>query len=123
MGSRTDQVSRRRKAQRRGHFSEYLAAAWLILKGYRVLAIRHRTPLGEIDVIARRGEVVAFVEVKARRDERTALDAVSRTAQSRIRNASDLWILRYPDAAFIVQRYDIVAVTPWRLPSHFPDAF
>jgi hypothetical protein len=56
----------RRSAYRRGHFAEFAAAALLCLKGYRLLARRYRTPLGEIDLIAKRGRLVAFVEVKAR---------------------------------------------------------
>jgi putative endonuclease len=60
-------LGHRRKAYRRGHRGEWLAALALMLKGYRILARRHRTKLGEIDLIARRGDLVLFVEVKARR--------------------------------------------------------
>jgi putative endonuclease len=117
------ELTRRRKAWRRGHLSEYLAALFLVAKGYRILAIRHRTHLGEIDIIARKGDLAIFVEVKARRDERQAIDAVSYAAQRRIRAASDLWLARRPDHAALSQRYDIVAILPGRWPRHFPDAF
>jgi len=113
----------RRKAQRRGHVSEYLAALYLMAKGYRILAIRYRTRLGEIDLIARKGDLIVFVEVKARVGEREAVDAVSFTSQKRIRAASDLWLSKRKDAARLSQRYDVVAVLPGRLPRHFPDAF
>ena len=115
--------ARRRKAWRRGHLSEYLAALYLFAKGYRILAIRHRTRLGEIDIIARKGDLAIFVEVKARRAEQEALDAVSHAARRRIRAASDLWLARRRDAACLSQRYDIVAILPGRWPRHFPDAF
>lgn len=111
------------KAERRGRISEYWAALYLLLKGYRVLALRHRTGLGEIDIIARKGDLVVFVEVKARRSEREAIDAVSHTAQARIRSASDLWLARQKDAHRLSLRYDIVAVRPLRWPQHFKDAF
>ncbi|KAA1186003.1 YraN family protein [Rhizobium tropici] len=114
---------KRQKAWRRGHVAEYLAAAFLMLKGYRILAIRHRTKLGEIDIVARKGDLAVFVEVKARRGEQEAIDAVSFSAQRRIRGASDLWLARQPDFARLSQRYDIVAILPGRWPRHFPDAF
>lgn len=114
---------KRQKAWRRGHISEYLAAAFLLLKGYRILAIRHRTKLGEIDIIARKGDLAVFVEVKARRGEQEAIDAVSFPAQKRIRAASDLWLARQSDFALLSQRYDIVAILPGCWPRHFKDAF
>ena len=114
---------RRQKAERRGHVSEYIAAAYLMLKGYRIVALRHRTKLGEIDIIARKRDLFVFVEVKARRDEMAAVDAVGFSAQKRIRAASDLWLSRRSDRALMSQRYDIVAVLPGRWPRHFPDAF
>ncbi len=114
---------KRQKAWRRGHVAEYLAAAFLMLKGYRILAIRHRTKLGEIDIIARKGDLAVFVEVKSRRSAQEAIDAVSFSSQRRIRAASDLWLAREPDFARLSQRYDIVAMLPGRWPQHFPDAF
>ncbi len=114
---------RKRLAERRGHAAEYWAAAYLMLKGYRILALRHRTPLGEIDLIARKRDVVAFVEVKARATETGAVNAVSHTSQNRIRAAADLWLSRRRDAAKLSLRFDIIAVIPRRLPRHFIDAF
>jgi len=119
----TNPSQQRRRAQRRGRFAEYLAAAFLLAKGYRIIAIRFRTKAGEIDLIARKGDLAVFVEVKARVGEREAVDAVSATAQKRIRAASDVWLAKRPDAARLSQRYDVVAVLPWRLPRHFKDAF
>ncbi len=113
----------RLKAFRRGHVSEYLAALYLLAKGYRIRAIRYRTKLGEIDIVARRGDLVICVEVKARRDVDSAVFAVTGTAQQRIRAASGIWLSRQPDAHRLSLRYDIVAVLPWRLPKHLADAF
>ena len=114
---------RRRKALRRGSAAEYIAAIFLILKGYRILALRYKTKLGEIDIVARKGDLAVFVEVKARADEMGAVDAVSYASQKRIRAASDLWLARQRDYAILSQRYDIVAIVPGKLPRHFPDAF
>ncbi|KQZ50569.1 hypothetical protein ASD54_10090 [Rhizobium sp. Root149] len=114
---------RRRTAERRGRLSEYWAALYLMAKGYRIVALRYRTPLGEIDLIARKGNLAVFAEVKARKSEHSAVEAVSFYSQSRIRAASDLWLAKQRKASVLSLRYDIVAVRPWRLPKHFVDAF
>lgn len=113
----------RKRAERRGRWSEWTAAFFLMLKGYRILAMRYRVRAGEVDIIARRGELVAFVEVKARRDLMAAVDAVTFASQDRIRAAGDHWLARQPDAARLSLRYDIVAITPWKLPRHYQGAF
>lgn len=113
----------RRRAERRGRWSEWTAALYLMLKGYRILAMRYRVRAGEVDIIARRGELVAFVEVKARRDLMAAVDAVTFASQDRIRAAGDHWLARQPDVARLSLRYDIVAITPWKLPRHYEGAF
>lgn len=103
--------------------SEWLAALYLLLHGYRILALRHKTRVGEIDIIARRGDLVVFVEVKARRDVASGVHAVSPAAHRRIRAAADLWLAGEPDRARLSQRFDIVVVAPRRWPQHFKDAF
>lgn len=119
----SDRRAARMKAERRGRTGEWLAALWLLIKGYRIVALRYRTRSGEIDLIARRGDLAVFVEVKTRREVGLAVDAVAAASQARIRAASDLWLSRQPDAARLSQRYDIVAILPLRFPRHFPDAF
>ena len=113
----------RRAAYRHGHMAEFLAAALLFLKGFRLLAHRYRTPLGEVDLIVKRGRTIAFVEVKARAFERDALESVDRAAERRIVAAADLWLAKHPDAAGLNLRYDMIIVAPWHLPKHLPDAF
>lgn len=114
---------KRRHAERRGHAAEYWAAFYLMLKGYRILALRYRTRLGEIDLIVRKKDVIAFVEVKARNSEAGAVDAVSYASQNRIRAAADIWLSRRRDGGLLSSRFDIVAVLPYRIPIHFIDAF
>lgn len=110
-------------AYRRGHRGEWFAAIALILKGYRIVARRYRTKLGEIDLIARRGDLVAIVEVKARPTLAAAMDAIGRESAHRIEAAADLWLVRQRDYARLSMRFDMVAVIPWRWPVHVKDVF
>lgn len=114
---------KRLKALRRGSLAEYRAALSLLMKGYRIVAFRYRTKLGEIDIIARKGNLIACVEVKARRSLKDSVFAVSDLAQRRIRAASDLWLAKQPDFVLLSVRYDIISVVAWRWPIHLPDAF
>jgi putative endonuclease len=111
------------KANRRGHRGEALAALSLRLKGWRIIAKRYRSPLGEIDLIARRGNLIAMVEVKARSSFRGAMDSVTPAAQKRIMGSADLWLSRQKDASKLSIRFDIIAVLPWRWPVHVERAF
>ena len=95
----------------------------LLAKGFRPIARRHKTPLGEIDLVVKRGQLIAFVEVKARGSREEALESVGRQSERRIVDAADLWLARHPAAAGFNLRYDMVVVTPWRLPMHLADAF
>jgi putative endonuclease len=92
-------------------------------KGYRLLAQRYRTAGGEIDLIMRRGAVTAFIEVKRRASEDAAVFSLSRRQAQRIGVAARKWLMRNPQAAQGLCRFDIVAVVPYQWPRHFPDAF
>ena len=118
-----DGLAARRRSYRRGHRGEWLAAAALMLKGYRILARRHRTKLGEIDLIARRGDLVLVVEVKCRPTLIEAMDAIGHQSQRRIEAAADLWLMRQPDFARLSVRFDMVAVLPRRWPVHVENIF
>ena len=113
----------RRKAYRRGHRGEWLAAVALMLKGYRILARRYRTKLGEIDLIARRGDLVAIVEVKVRATLAQAMEAIAQESEHRIEGAADLWLARQPDHARLSVRFDMVAILPRRWPVHVENVF
>lgn len=121
--ARAQSLKKRRRAHRRGHGGEWLAALALMLKGYRIVARRYRTRLGEIDLIARRGELAAIVEVKARPDLEAGMEAVGMAAQRRIAAAADLWLARQPDHARISLRFDMVIVRPRRWPVHVENIF
>ncbi|MCP5000247.1 MAG: YraN family protein [Hyphomicrobiales bacterium] len=123
MSRKTGTASERRRAYRRGHLAEWLAAIALLVKGYRIVAQRFKTKVGEVDLIVRKGDLIALVEVKARANEQAAIDAVTATAARRIAAAGDIWLSRQKDAARLSIRCDIVAVVPYRWPRHFPGAF
>lgn len=118
-----DKLDGKRRSERKGRRAEWLAALALMLKGYRIVSLRYRTPVGEIDLVARKGNLIAFVEVKARKDFATGVDAVSHSAQRRIVAAGELFISRQPDSSRLSWRHDIVVVSPWRWPVHLEDAF
>jgi len=118
-----DDTRLRLKAYRRGHRGEWLAALALSVKGYRVVARRFRTPAGEIDLIARRGDLVAIVEVKVRPTLILAMDAIGRQSERRIEAATDIWLARQRDFGRLSVRYDMVAVLPWRWPVHVENVF
>lgn len=113
----------RRAAEARGREAERRAALWLRLKGYGILAKRVRLPSGEIDLIARKGQLIAFVEVKARNRREDALSAVSPQAWARISRAAEAWMATRPNYAGFGWRYDLVALAPGRLPQHLKDAW
>jgi putative endonuclease len=106
-----------------GRGAESLAAWSLRLRGYRIVARRFRTPLGEIDLVARRGRLVAFVEVKARGDLAEALVALGPRQRERAARAAELFLLRHPGYRGHTFRFDLIAVRPWRLPRHVVDAW
>lgn len=113
----------RQRAERRGRWAETLAAWRLRLALYRVVARNFRSPAGEIDLIARRGGMLVFVEVKARGDKDTAAFAIQPHQQARIRNAAAAFLARRPDLARLDARFDAVLVAPWRWPHHLRDAW
>ena len=115
--------AKRQAAYRRGHAGERLAALRLLLTGYRILARRYRTKMGEIDLIARRGDVVAFIEVKRRADFAIGMEAVTPQARIRIRRAAELYLRRNPALAERALRFDLMVITPWAWPRHIVDAW
>jgi len=106
-----------------GRLAEVLAALSLRLRGYQVIARRFRTPLGEIDLIVRRGRALAFVEVKARGDLDQALSAVGSHQRERTARSAQLFLAIHPAYRDHDPRFDVVAVRPWRLPHHLVDAW
>ena len=110
-------------AFRTGLSAESRAAAWLMAKGYRILAKRFRTPYGEIDLVAKRRNLVAFIEVKARASLDDAAYAVTPRQQARIIDAAQAWLMAHPEHAEFELRFDAILIAPRHLPRHLIAAF
>lgn len=109
--------------QRRGRRGEALAGLWLRLKGYRILARNWRHPLGEIDIVARRGRILAVIEVKWRDRIDLAAAAIGPRQRHRIARAAAVFLARQPDAATLSLRFDALLLAPGRWPRHVADAW
>jgi putative endonuclease len=115
--------SNRQIAFRLGLSAESRASAYLVAKGYRIVARRFKSPVGEIDIVARRRKTLVFVEVKARATLDDAAEAVTPRARRRIIAAAEAWLAAHPDDALRDMRFDVVLVAPGRLPRHLMAAF
>jgi len=111
---------RSRLAGRRG---EIVAALWLMAKGYRILGFRLKTPQGEIDLLAKKGAVLAVVEVKLRGSAEAAREAVGQRQRERLRRAGEAIAARRSDLRGAAIRLDLMALAPGRWPCHIPDAW
>ena len=114
--------ARGRKARRDGRRAEWIALWLLRLKGYRLIERNLRTPVGEIDLLMRRGRVVAVVEVK-RRAGASAAEALSITQRTRVLRASQWALAARPDLAVLDIRFDVVLLESGRLPRHIQNAW
>jgi putative endonuclease len=121
--ARQTATQRRQHAQRRGRFAEWLCLWHLRLRGWRILARGWRCPSGEIDILARRGRVLAIIEVKSRNQLDTAASALSPRQRRRIVRAAEAFLLSRPDLARLEPRFDLMLVAPLRVPRHWPDAW
>ena len=113
----------RRRAEARGRRAETEAALWLMAKGYTILNRRYRSPLGELDLVARRGPVLAFVEVKQRARADAALVAVGPRQQQRLVRAAAAYRARHRRLAELQPRFDLIILTPGRWPEHLRGAW
>jgi putative endonuclease len=113
----------RQKRYRKGVRSERIAAFYLRLKGWRIVAERFKTPLGEIDLIARRGRVLAFIEVKARKDKDTAAEAIHPRNQQRVMRAAQIFLQQHPEYTHATIRFDACLVPWYGWPHYIPEAF
>jgi putative endonuclease len=118
-GPRPERVA----AFRTGLSAESRAAAYLVAKGYRIVARRFRSPVGEVDIVARRKGVLVFVEVKARNTLDEAAESLQVRQQRRIAAAAAVWLADHPDDVDSPIRFDAVLVAPGHIPRHIPAAF
>src|SRR5579883_1707908 len=108
----------RQIAFRLGLSAESRAAAFLLAKGFRILARRWKSPVGEIDIVARRRALLVFVEVKARASLEEAAESVNMRQRRRIAAAAEVWLAANPDARIQDIRFDAILIAPRALPRH-----
>jgi putative endonuclease len=111
---------RRQRARRRGNLAEFLCRCNLRLRLWRIVARDWRCPAGEIDIIARRGKVLAIIEVKARGTAADAVYAVAPRQRRRIARAASAFLLARPELAALTLRFDVMLVAKLRAPRHLP---
>ena len=114
---------RRRRARRRGQWAEALCRWHLRLRGWRIVACDWRCPSGEIDILARRRDILAAIEVKSRSDYASGAAALLPRQRRRIARAAEAFLAMRPDLASLALRFDVMVVEPRRLPRHLPGAW
>jgi putative endonuclease len=119
---RSRSTATRRVAEEAGRRGERLAAWWLRLKGWQILDRRVRTPVGEVDLIARRGTLVAFVEVKTRRTPAELDAAIDERRLARVAAAAEVLMPRYATAGEDI-RVDVILLAPGTRPRHIENAW
>ncbi|MFC7498372.1 YraN family protein [Enterovirga sp. GCM10030262] len=112
----------RRRAEQGGRRAESVAALWLRLKGWAILARRVRTPVGEVDLVARRGRTVAFVEVKARATEADIEMSLDDYRLRRVAAAAEAVAARFVRPGDDM-RIDAIFIVPRRLPRHLANVW
>jgi putative endonuclease len=115
--------NRKTSNHRRGILAEYAALFYLMCKGYRLVTLRYKTKFGEIDLIMRRGDTLAFVEVKARRYHADAAVAIHSKNQSRVMQAAQMFLRNHPAYANYQVRFDAVLIAWYKRPHHLVHAF
>lgn len=121
--SRAPTKQSRVRNHQRGVMAEYAAMLWLYLKGYRLVTMRYKTPVGEIDLIMRRARTLAIIEVKARKNHRDAAVAIHAQNQSRVIRASQYFLVNHPAYQDYQVRFDAVLIAWYKWPRHVPHAF
>lgn len=112
----------RQAAEARGRRGETVAANWLRLKGWRILDTRVRTPVGEVDLIAKRGNLIAFVEVKTRATPADLDTAIDERRLARVAAAAEILSAQYATAGEDI-RIDVILIAPRTLPRHIENAW
>ncbi len=121
--SRHRPALRRQRAERRGRLAEWLCVWHLRLRGWRIVARGWRCPAGEIDILARRGKILAVIEVKSRGNLAVAAAALPPRQRRRITRAAEAFLLVHPELAGLGLQFDLMLLAPRRLPRHLRSAW
>lgn len=121
--SRKREATRHRQAaEASGRRGERIAAWWLRLKGWRILGVRVRTPAGEVDLVARRGNLIAFVEVKTRKTAAELDFAIDQRRLARVAAAAEVLMPRFAQPGDDI-RVDVILLAPGTPPRHIENAW
>jgi len=113
----------------KGRLGEQQACQFLQNHGYEILARNVRGGRGELDIVAKKDDIVIFVEVKAHRQRISSLQAVTADKCARLRSAATAWLMKNPKASLLQCRFDLIMVSPskflkpWASIEHIQDAF
>lgn len=113
----------RQRAEKSGRIGELFAEIWMRLQFFQLLARRYKSPVGEIDLVMKRGKLLVFVEVKARAKEAAFAAAAQSVNQRRIIAAANHFLAHQKNLTEYDVRFDVIFVAPWRRPTHMSDAF
>lgn len=120
-GRDKNQRASRRNSERRGRFAEHIAAAYMRLRGHRILDRRFKAATGEIDLVTRKGRRIAFIEVKARADMAACEASITPKLRSRVRRAADVWMARHEALQNFNVGFDIIFIRPRKWPVYLKD--
>lgn len=112
-----------KQTYQKGLRAELLSKLWLWTFGYSILEQRYKTPMGEIDLIARKGKHIAFIEIKYRQTFEEAAYSITDHQKKRINKAALLWLAKEEQLGFDSLSFDVILVSPWKLPHHIKNAF
>jgi len=116
-------LPKRRRSYLWGYIAEYMAALYLLLKGYSILQLRYRHHFGEIDIIAMQGQILIAVEVKARASQAAALYSITPGKQRKIAQAANAFIAQHPEYAQLGLRFDVIVLTSLFTITHIKDVW
>lgn len=116
-------ITKQNKSYYKGLWAERLAAIWLFIKGYRILKMRYKTKVGEVDIIAKRGDVIVFIEVKAHTTKDNGVNAISAVSKGRIFRAGQFFIAKNPKWSGMNVRFDAMIVHHLFLITHLSNAW
>jgi len=108
---------------KKGLWAESFAKNYLYVKGYSILAQRFKTPLGEVDIIAKRLKTIVFVEVKMRQTLSEAAESINFKNRSRVSNAAELYLQKHPEYNNFEIRFDALVLAPYAWPEHITNAW
>lgn len=116
-------TSKKQKAEKFGKRGEFFARVFLRLKFYRIMNKNYKTPFGEIDIIAKRGKSIVFVEVKIRKNQNNLEEALLAVNKRRISKAANYFIAQNPFLTNNDLRFDVIFLAPNLFPHHIISAF